>query len=116
MSESCLHPLAESSIFTFSWDCGQPDLNHQTAFASIAGLDSSTMQTNGAFRDGQAQSDATGLPAASVIDAIERPKQFVERFSRHTRTRIRNLDDSFRFTRSLFALQTDLDVRTFTRV
>ena len=56
------------------------------------------------------------MPAASVVDAIKRPKQFVECFRRHAGTRVRNLNDSFRSIRSLPALQADLHVRAFARV
>ena len=71
------------------------------------------MQANRALGDGQSQSDAAGLAAAGIVDAIKRLKEFVERFFRHARTGVGNLDDSFRADCSLPALQSDLHVRAF---
>src|SRR5437773_6216246 len=79
-------------------------------------MDASTMQTNDSIRDSQPETDATGLAATSVIDAIERAKNFAQGFFRNAGAGIGHPDNSFRLRTGICMFKPDLDRRAFPRV
>src|SRR5437899_3462261 len=79
-------------------------------------MDASTMQTNDSIRDSQPETDATGLAATSVIDAIEGTKNFAQGFFRNAGAGIGYPDDGFMLDSGIRPLETNLDCRTLPRV
>src|SRR3989442_12871130 len=79
-------------------------------------MDASTMQTNDSIRDSQPETDATGLAATSVIDAIERTKNFAQGFFRNAGAGIGYPDNGFRLRTGICMFKPDLDRRTLPRV
>ena len=57
------------------------------------------MKAHRALGDGQTQSDPAGLTAAGIVDAIERPEEFVERFLGHAGAGVDDANDGFRTAR-----------------
>ena len=59
------------------------------------------MEAHGAIRDCQAQSDAAGLAAAGIVDAVERAEKFVERVLGYAGAGVGHAHHRFRFARAI---------------
>ena len=79
----------------------QADFDHQAAFGSVGYSDGAAVETYRAIRDGQAQSDAAGLAATGVVDAVERAEKFVDRVLGDARTGVDYAHYCFLFVRGI---------------
>src|SRR5207245_5937242 len=73
-------------------------------------------QATGSIRDSQPATEATGVAATSVIDAIERTKNFAQGFFRNAGAGIGYPDNGFRLRTGICMFKPDLDRRTLPRV
>src|SRR5437870_12279040 len=79
-------------------------------------MDGSAVQANDSIGDSQSETDAAGLAAASVINSIERTKNFAQGFFRNAGAGIGHPDDGFRLHSGICVFKPDLDCRTLPRV
>ena len=74
------------------------------------------MEADGSFGDGQSQSDAAGVSAAGVIEAVKRLKQLVECVGGNSRAAVADVQHSLRPAYGNGSTQLDLNRRSFRSV
>jgi len=72
---------------------GKAYFDLQTALRAIAGFDRPTVQAHCALGNRQPQAHSTRLPAAGIVNAIKRTKEFVQRVLGNARTGVHDADD-----------------------
>ena len=94
----------------------QTKLNFQTAFGTIGSSHSAPVITYGALGNSKTETDPSGLPAARVIEAVERLKEFFQGIGRDPRTTVCNLYHCLCPTWSFGPYEMDLHRRAFAGV
>src|SRR5712691_8713069 len=94
----------------------QMNLDHESAFGPIRRRHPAAMKAHCALGNGESQTDAAGLAASSIIQAIEGLKQFFQRIGRNSITAIRNSNHGLAPGRRLGSLQINLHRRAFASI
>jgi hypothetical protein len=92
------------------------NLDQKSAFGPVRSCDASAMEADGAFGNGQTQTNAASLPASSIVQAVKRLEQLFQRIGGNAEAAIGDSDDRFLITAAFCPVQMDLNRRAFAGV
>ena len=94
----------------------QMNLNHESALGTIHRRDSPAVEAHRALRNGESQTDPSGLPASSIVKPIEGLKKFFQRVGRNTVATISNSNYSLAAGTPVLPFEMNLNRRAFASV